>query len=147
MKEDVARIHGPALTPVQRRRQLPTAENQVDPPVQPQTDVLALQRLSMTPHELPRVSMSPPREFHVSHRLSGGLGAAEVEPSGVDEELRQVVELGYGFLHVAWVVSARSVGVGKRLEETVCLVKPPVLCVGERGVGRESSRGYGRTGQ
>lgn len=127
MKEDVARLHGAALSPVQRRRSLPAAEYEVDPPVQPQTDVLALQGLPVAPDELPGVSASPRRQLDVADRLAGGLGTPEVNPGGVDEKLGQVVQLGDGFLDVPGVARAGSVGVGERLEEPIRLVKAPVL--------------------
>lgn len=127
MEEDVARLYRAALSPVQRRWPLPTAEYEVDPPVQPQTDVLALQGLPVAPDELPRVSASPRWQLDVAERLAGGLGTPEVKTGGVDEKLGQVVQLGDGLLDVPGVVRAGSVGVGERLEEAISLVKAPVL--------------------
>lgn len=127
MKEDVARLHGATVPAVQRRRPLPTPENEVDPPVQPQADVLALQGFPVAPDELPRVSTSPWWQLDVTERLSGGLWTPEVEPGGIDEKLGEVVQLGDGFLDVPWVARAGSVGVREGLEEAIRLVKAPVL--------------------
>lgn len=71
-----------------------------------QADILALQSLTVAPNELPRVPVSPRGKLDITQGFAGGLGTAEVKSRAIDKELRQVVQLGNGFLYVARISRA-----------------------------------------
>ena len=124
------------------------AEYQVDPLVELARHELGLQRLSVDPHKLLR-SVGPGRQLHVAH-LHSVVQPAQSVAVGVDEHLRQVVELGDQLLHVAGVSLAVGPGTLHGAEESVGVVELPVLQgeeqAGERLQPDEPVEGEGCSG-
>eukprot|EP00959_Pyramimonas_sp_CCMP1952_P219873 4597228-Pyramimonas_sp.AAC.1 len=119
VEEDIVRLH-------RRRARLLAPEHQVHPPVQVRAHVLALQRLAVHAHELVHATFRPGGEQHVPH-CDAVLLDAELVAVHVEEELREVEELGRELLDVLHVLQAVLPAVGHGVEEAVRVVELAAL--------------------
>ena len=103
------------------------AKDQVDPFVQVLRHVVAFQGGPVQSDELARVAFCPGRQNDVVQGHSA-LFAAQVEPVGVDEKVRQVKEFGNQFLDVGHVeLGSGPPGLSDRMEQPVSQIEMSAL--------------------